>query len=254
MLSIIGGRRLLIQRDGASVMQKFLFAIPLAFSVCSLTTAAKADDWVAQKLRGKVLVLINGGWAPLKRGDSVANSAPVRTLKDGQVEFSRDHETITLGPDTQIQIFDRVGQRFTTVNEAFGAVRIEANIANVKHFSVKTPFLAATVKGTIFSVMSGKRRAEVQVQRGKVRVEDSHHGLHVDVLSGQSATAGRKTALRIDGTGKLNPILNAADEPVIDPNAKTEEPNKDNKKKGDDNGNGNNGNGNNGDGKGKGKD
>ena len=267
-------------------MPKFLFAIPLALGVCCLATAAEADDWVAQKLRGEAFVMVQGSWVQLKRGDIVANSAAVRTMKDGQVEFIRDKETITLGPDTQIRIFDRSGQRYTTVKEAFGSVRVEANVENVKHFSVQTPFLAATVKGTIFTVVSGATAAEVQVQRGKVSVEDSHHELHVDVLPGQSASVGRVEALRIAGLGKLAPIVNAAGEPVASPSVTEKDPKheKDNKKdngdgdtnanvngSGDDkgkskngngnngdgnngngnNGNGNNGNGNNGDGKGK---
>ena len=107
--------------------------------------------------------MVHGSWVPLKRGDIVSDSSPVRTMNDGQLEFVRDHETIDLGPDTQIQIFDRTGQRYTTVKEAFGSVRVEANVENVKHFSVQTPFIAATVKGTIFTVTSSLRAAKVQV-------------------------------------------------------------------------------------------
>ena len=71
-------------------MPKFLFSIPLALAVCGLSTAANADDWVAQKLRGEAFVWVSGNWVQLKRGDIVANSAPVRTMTDGQVEFGRD--------------------------------------------------------------------------------------------------------------------------------------------------------------------
>lgn len=43
---------------------------------------------------------------------------------------------------------------------------------NVQHFAVQTPFLAAVVKGTKFTVVSSKTGAEVAVQRGNVEVED----------------------------------------------------------------------------------
>lgn len=198
-------------------MPKFLSTIPIALGVCYLVTAAAADDWTAQKLRGQAFILVQGTWVQLKRGDVVSNSAAVRTMKDGQVEFIRDHETIALGPDTQIQIFDRKGQRYTTVKEAYGSVRVEANVENVQHFSVLTPFLAATVKGTIFTVVSNGRASEVQVQRGKVGVDDLHHGLHVDVHPGQSASAGRDEALQIAGKGELEPVVNATGKPVVDP-------------------------------------
>ena len=162
-------------------MTKFSLGIPLVMGLCFWTTAASADDWIAQKLRGEVSVLVHGSWVHLKRGDVISNTAPVRTMKDGQVEFVRDHETITLSPNTQIQIFDRTGQRYTTVKEAFGTVRIEANVENVQHFVVQTPFVAATVKGTIFTVASGPRAAKVRVKRGKVGVTDLRRGLHVDL-------------------------------------------------------------------------
>lgn len=195
-------------------MLKFLSAIVLSVGVCIFTTAASADNWVAQKLRGGASVMVNGEWTPLKRGDTVSTSALVRTMKDGQIEFIRDHETITLEPNTQIQIFDRVGQRYTTVKEAFGSVRVEANVENVKHFSVQTPFVAATVKGTIFTVVSHAGKSKVLVQRGKVGVNDLHHGLHVDVRAGQNASAGNNTPLQIAGAGKRAVVVNAAGKPV----------------------------------------
>ena len=255
-------------------MPKFIFAIPLALGVICLATAAVADDWVAQKLRGEAFVFEHGGWVQLKRGDIVANSSAIRTMKDSQIEFVRDHETIDLGADTQIRIFDRTGQRYTTVKEAMGTVRVEANVENVQHFSIQTPFIAATVKGTIFTVVSGKSAAHVSVQRGKVRVDDLHHGLHVDVRAGQNASAGRREGLRIAGTGKLALVVNEDGQPVDGPDVSkkvhhSKKDNRDGNNGNDDNnsgkndtgkndtgkndsgnnGNGNNGNGNNGTGK-----
>jgi hypothetical protein len=195
-------------------MRQFLIAIHLCVGVCGLATTAVADDWVAQKLRGVAYIWVNNHWDRLNRGDIVSNGAPVQTMKDGQVEFVRDQEIIDLGPDTQIQILDRTRRRYTTVNQAFGSVHVEANVENVQHFSVQTPFMAATVKGTIFTVVSGAKSAEVRVKRGKVSVDDLLHRLHVDVLAGQSAAAGRGKALSIAGAGKRALVLNAAGQSV----------------------------------------
>ena len=197
-------------------MRQLLIAVSL--SVVGLATSAWADDWVAQTLRGEAVVWVDNHWVKLKPGDVVNNSNVVRTTANGHIEFARDRETVTLGPDTQIQIFDRTGQRYTTVIEAFGSVRVEANVENVKHFTVQTPFLAATVKGTIFTVVSGSRAANVQVQRGKVGVDDVLHGLHVDVLPGQIASAGREKPLQIAREGHVEPVLNTANQPES-PNA-----------------------------------
>ena len=127
----------------------------------------------------------------------------------GAAEFARDGETIDLFGNTQVQIHDRAGQRFTTVTEASGKVAIEANVENVKHFAVDTPFLVAVVKGTKFVVSSGTTGSHVYVTRGKVGVEDVMHHTFVDVLVGQHASAGTGQSLTVGGSGTLQPITNA---------------------------------------------
>ena len=117
----------------------------------------------------------------------------------GRVQFMRDRETVDLEPNTQIQIFDRTGQRFTTVKQYFGTVTVEANVENVKHFEVQTPYLAAVVKGTIFVVKSDKRASSVVVKRGHVAVEDRSSHRHVLLSVGQSAATGAGEELTVGG-------------------------------------------------------
>jgi len=153
------------------------------------TSPVLADDWVADKLHGGVFVFFQGAWVRLNRGDIVADSAVIRTGPDGAVQFTRDHETIDLAADTQIQIFDRPGQRYTVVREAQGAVSVEANVENVKHFEVRTPYIAAVVKGTIFTVMTAEKGSMIQTARGKVGVTAARTGQHTDVPAGNIAAA-----------------------------------------------------------------
>lgn len=170
-----------------------------AAAILLVSNVALADDWQAIKLRGDVFVYSapTSTWVRLRRGDIVSDSSVVRTLQSGAVEFVRDRETIDLGPDTQIQIFDRTGRRYTTVREFFGTVSVEANVENVQHFSVQTPFVAAVVKGTIFSVISNAKISTVTVQRGKVGVEDVARHLLADIVPGQQATAGVHVGLSV---------------------------------------------------------
>ena len=95
-----------------------------ALGLALFATAALADDWQAARLRGEVLVSRGDAWVRLNRGDIVSDSSVIRTMQDGNVEFARDNEVIAVGPNTQIQIFDRVGQRFTTVRQFFGAISV----------------------------------------------------------------------------------------------------------------------------------
>src|SRR5947208_11599454 len=118
----------------------------------ALATGALADDWKVTRLSGEALVFFQGRWTPLRDGDIVADAAFVRTLANGSLQFLRDRETIDVEPNTQIQIVDRRGQRFTTVRQYFGAIGVEANKQNVKHFEVQTPLLAAVDNSNIFAV------------------------------------------------------------------------------------------------------
>ena len=181
--------------------------VAIVLSLGLLMSAAMADDWVAIKLRGQVLQLVDGEWQPLKRGDVVPDDRVIRTTGSGRVEFQRDAETISLGPQTQIQIVDKTGQRFTTVRQSFGEVAIEANVENVQHFAVQTPFLAAVVKGTRFVVKSGKNSASVTVQRGRVAVQSLRTNATTLVTVGQTATAGATTELVVSGRGKLPDVV-----------------------------------------------
>lgn len=165
---------------------RVLFTVVTAASLlCS--TPVLADDWVADKLHGGVFVFFHGAWVALNRGDIVDDSVVIRTASNGAVRFTRDRETIDLAADTQIQIFDRAGQRYTVVREAQGAVGVEANVENVKHFEVRTPYVAAVVKGTIFSVMTADKGSMIETFRGKVGVTSARTAQRMDVPAGHLA-------------------------------------------------------------------
>jgi len=176
-------------------------------ALCLSTSLALADDWSVTKLRGRVLQLVDGQWEPLERGDVVSDDRVLRTLMNGRAELQRGKEIITLGPDTQIQIHDRDGKLFTTVQEYFGTVEVDAEARNVQHFAVQTPFLAAVVKGTHFTVVTTKRGSDVEVARGHVAVRSSSTGVRTVLSVGQEAKVGVDGTMSVDGDGTLPAIV-----------------------------------------------
>ena len=183
--------------------------IAMVLALGLLMSSAFADDWVAVKLRGQVLQLVDGNWQPLQRGDVVPDDRVVRTLNTARVEFQRDAELIALGPNTQIQIVDKSGKRFTTVKQYFGEVAIEAEVQNVQHFAVQTPFLAAVVKGTRFTVRTSRKSSGVEVERGHVAVESLITHSSTLLSAGQSATASQTEDLKVAGKGELPVVIGA---------------------------------------------
>lgn len=200
---------------------RLLPVIVIIFSTL-LTSVAIADDWVATKLRGGVFAFDGAGWVKVERGTVISDNRVIRTLLSGRVAFTRDGETIEMGGGTQISIRDQAGRRFTTVDEHYGLVTIEAEVENVQHFAVRTPYLAAVVKGTKFSVRVRDGKAEVKVSRGRVEVEDTERGLKVNVAPGQSATAG-DTPLSVSGRGQLDTIVTLDGKPAVIPAATNSE-------------------------------
>jgi hypothetical protein len=182
---------------------RILIAILTAATLVFGATSALAAEWTVTKLRGTVLLLVDGAWEPIARGAIVPEHRIVRTVR-GRVTLQRGNETIDLGPQTQISIDDRGGPKpFTTVTQHFGHVQVEAEVKDVRHFAVRTPFLVAVVKGTRFAVQSGKNGSKVAVQRGAVLIVDPDSSSSVTVGAGQSASTQASKPLTVAGRGKL---------------------------------------------------
>ncbi len=75
---------------------RLLLGLVIAGLLFTIVPAA-ADDWVAAKLRGRVLQLVGAEWQPLARGDVVSDDRVIRTLASGRVDFERGAEVISMG-------------------------------------------------------------------------------------------------------------------------------------------------------------
>jgi FecR protein len=162
---------------------------------------AIADDWVAAQLRGNVFVFIDDGWVQLHRGDIVPDKHVVRTQGNGRVTLVRGKESVAVGSNSQVEIVDKDGKQFTTVQQFFGTVEIEAEVRNVQHFAVVNPQLAAVVKGTHFTVTSSNGKGQVRVSRGHVEVENSSTHDSIVVAAGESVTTAENAPLQVAGAG-----------------------------------------------------
>jgi hypothetical protein len=197
-------------------MRILLAALAMAAFTILWALPASADDWEVVKLRGTVLELVDGAWLRLERGDIVPDDRVIRTL-GGRATLVRGAETIDLGSNTQIQIFDKEARRpFTTVKQHFGTVEIEAEVRDVQHFAVETPYLVAVVKGTRFVVTSDENASEVSVGRGAVEVTGTGSDTHAVILAGQSAGAAGDAPLKVAGRGNLPAVVDAKGNPVTD--------------------------------------
>jgi hypothetical protein len=121
----------------------------------------------------------------------------------------RGEETILISPNSVVGLpAEKKEGLSTTIIQQAGSILLEVEKRNVKHFEVETPYLAAVVKGTHFSVTVGAGSTKVGVLRGQVEVSDFKTGQIAQVMPGQVATAFEhgKPGLSLSGAGTFNPI------------------------------------------------
>jgi hypothetical protein len=178
----------------------------MALGVAAASPAALADDWVAVSVHGMVMTVKDGHWAHLQPNDAISDRQQIRTLRSGGAVFERDGETVTIAGDTQISISEERGGHYTRVKQLYGTTTVADKEQATPHFEVDTPYLAAVVKGTVFKVWTQPGRSGVNVEQGRVQVNDQTSHLHVDVLPGQHASGGPSVPLNVGGSGSLQPI------------------------------------------------
>lgn len=195
-------------------MRSLKVAAVLAAALVVFAGPALADDWTVVKLRGGVQQLIDGTWTDVVRGDVIPDDRQIRTLADGHVDLQRATETVSLGAATQIQIHDKTDVRYTTVQQDFGTVEVNAEALNVQHFAVENSLLAAVVKGTHFVVTASDADASVAVVRGAVSVEAKSSKEIMLVTVGHMATVGAQAQIVMSDLSPTAPAMGAEGTPL----------------------------------------
>ncbi|MFK4381490.1 FecR domain-containing protein [Bradyrhizobium sp. USDA 223] len=187
-------------------------ALAAALILGTASSAFAADDgvWSVSKSSGEVWLATSGAQqvsltseGTLKPGDTI------RTGRNGRVLLVRGEETILISPNSVVGLpAEKKDGLSTTITQQAGSILLEVEKRNVKHFEVETPYLAAVVKGTQFSVTVGAGSTKVGVLRGQVEVSDFKTGQIAQVMPGQAATVFEhgKPGLSLSGAGTLNPI------------------------------------------------
>ncbi|HVY20454.1 MAG TPA: FecR family protein [Bauldia sp.] len=184
----------------------------LAAAIFSIVAAgaAVAEPWQVLQTTGPVWV--GADTAQLvsldPKGD-VAGGMTVVTGEGGRAMLVRGEQTMMVGPNAVITVPDEDTAGVTTVLQRAGEVTFDVDRQKVQHFAVETPYLAAVVKGTNFTVRLDGEDAAVSVNRGMVEVADLATGERVDTSAGQRASVtGTGRSLQIGGSGFL-PVIAA---------------------------------------------
>ncbi|QOZ70786.1 hypothetical protein WN72_34175 [Bradyrhizobium arachidis] len=186
------------------------FVAALILGMASAAHAADDGVWSVSKSSGEVWLATDGAQpVSLNQDGTLKPGDTIRTGRNGRVLLVRGEETILISPNSVVGLpAEKKEGLSTTIIQQAGSILLEVEKRNVKHFEVETPYLAAVVKGTQFSVTVGAGSTKVGVLRGQVEVSDFKTGQIAQVMPGQSATAFEhgKPGLSLGGAGTFNPI------------------------------------------------
>ncbi len=165
--------------------------------------AAAADQWHISRSSGSVWVGSDTAQlASLGPTTDIPAGATVMTGEGARVFLVRGTQTMLIGPNTIVTLPDSDSQGITTVLEHAGEITFDVDRQKVKHFAVETPYLAAVVKGTNFTIRVDEAGGAVAVNRGLVEVHDLATGDTVDTPVGQMArVSGQSGQLTVSGSG-----------------------------------------------------
>lgn len=134
---------------------------------------AKAEAWRAATVQGEAT--LQRGEAPpvaLAEGRELEPGERVATAAAARVVLARGTSTITVGPNARMEIpaGGDDGVR-TRIVQAMGSLLFKVEKRASQHFEVETPYLAAVVKGTTFTVSVDEGTSAVHVVEGAVEVK-----------------------------------------------------------------------------------
>lgn len=179
-----------------------------------LAGGAAADDvpdprWSVLETAGPVKVSSRGQWRALGSDRVVAQGAWLKTGTRGRVVLERDGVRIEVRPGSLVAVAGLADDPgMTVLMQRWGETALDVEPRARPRVKVHTPFMASVVKGTRFEVSVDRCYTAMRVVEGRIAVEDAPRGQATEIVSGQSAGAGRGPAngMRVEGAGARAPV------------------------------------------------
>jgi hypothetical protein len=183
--------------------------LPLGIAAALMATGfaapamAQVAQWRISEVSGQVRIVESGRARLATRGALLASGATIATAPNGRAVLVRGREYVVVSPRSQLRIPEQAQSRGGIVQMLtdWGTALFRIERRETPHFGVQTPYLAAVVKGTTFTVTVGQSGASVQVTEGAVEVSTVDGGAAELVRPGMIASVGASDLyqLNIDG-------------------------------------------------------
>ncbi|WP_142588634.1 FecR domain-containing protein [Pseudorhizobium halotolerans] len=172
------------------------------FLVFAGPTFAGAQDWTVTRANKQVSYTVDKKtWHAVETGSVIPNQAWISTGPRGRATLARGTESISLQPNTLGAVITTQGlfSRKTDVVQQKGQMALNIEKRSRPHTYIHTPFMAAVVKGTTFTVTVTEEDASLSVQEGLVQVSSFTGGQSTNVGPGQQVTVDQNQSMSVAG-------------------------------------------------------
>jgi hypothetical protein len=154
--------------------------------------ASAADrPWSVSEASGDVRMFAGGRSVPLTRGALLSSGSTIATGAHSRAVLVHGGDVVVVSPNSRLKVAEPAADRgiFEILAE-YGTSLFKIQHTSTPHFGVKTPYLAAVVKGTVFTVNVGEAGSTVQVTDGAVEVSTLDGGAADVITKGNIASVG----------------------------------------------------------------
>ena len=196
-------------------MQKAKIFLTLAAIVAAGTAHAGAPQWKLSESAGTVNILRSGVSKIAISGGSLTAGDVITTGAKSRAVLVRGQEYVVVSPNSRLRI--------SAPENSGGVVQFFEELGNVlfridkkatPHFGVKTPYLAAVVKGTTFSVTVTETGTAVQVTEGAVQVSTLDGGATQLLSPGMIGVVNQHQQFRLNIAGTETRTIDSPNAPA----------------------------------------
>jgi hypothetical protein len=182
-------------------MRRLALALAPLLLTLGTPALAQASSWRVSEVSGNVQVTEAGRSRPATRGTLLSSGSMIATAARARAVLVRGEDYVVVSPNSRLRVPDAAQAASRGVIQMltdWGTALFRIEHRATPHFGVQTPYLAAVVKGTVFTVTVGQSGASVQVTEGAVEVSTVDGGAAELVRPGMVAMVAASDLLQLN--------------------------------------------------------
>ena len=181
----------------------------------SSTAMAQSGGWRVSESAGAVSIRHGDTLLQAKRDMAIAPGDAILTGPTGRAVLVHDKDFVTVSANSRMRVpLDQASGGFVKMIQDLGNAIFKIEKQGVPHFGVNTPYLAAVVKGTTFSVTVDAAGTSLQVVEGAVEVATVDGGARDLIRPGGVATIAASDLYRLSVSGDESRTIDSPSRPA----------------------------------------